>query len=653
MKKYLFFLFSFITSLLVISCQDEDFGYTQEEIFRNAYERNFEAKYGKIDPNQSWDLSTYGREHREDDALTRSAADGTSSSEDGWYYVENGTIDDYIKAKLPEKGNNSKNVEEFGLLSGTKPFEIIPLFQGGESTVDWEFHVVLVTTSGKKDVTVFSKSEQDKIQVIGKDEKCPTCQGHRMIKGDGDVTCTVCQGSGYLHGGDADAVPVDCDVCGGDGKVPEECTSCNGRGYTGTCTECDGAGYKGKGTFNVLEGFYKWSGCSVCGGSGSRSLAQLIIGDPGTLKKGDGKKSCTACGGTGEREGDCMHCVDGKRYACGWCDRKGKGVQCPTCEGSGTVKNPNWSNLAKAENTLDVGAIRTKPILVDKNLFGVTSTNDCLIYFYLKITTSKSGYNTKTNLTSIDKYMRVMNCSHPTNINAEYNVKMVACEESNETQKDTDFNDFVCLLVGRPNVPAVVNLSNKKYTSLVEKRYMVEDMGSAVDWDFNDIVVDMTRSIPYTLSNDYSKITAGTATTSAVIPWLGGTAPIQVMIGGKVIGSRIDDPTNQEQTIKQLENQDPPKKPTRFSGGQTGWEVGYGTTTNTSGWDPKKDNITILVWREDGSQLDEGAWKVSFSRTGEVPYIIATDQNVVFVREDGKDVDLSLWINGADTSTQY
>jgi len=42
--------------LLATSCQEEDFGYTATEI---AYRINFEKVYGKVKPDQVWDLTTY------------------------------------------------------------------------------------------------------------------------------------------------------------------------------------------------------------------------------------------------------------------------------------------------------------------------------------------------------------------------------------------------------------------------------------------------------------------------------------------------------------------------------------------------------------------------------------------------------------------
>lgn len=100
MKRYLILIFSaLITSLTILTgCQDEDFGFTQEEVFKGAYERNFEAKYGKIDPNQSWDLSTHAKEQNQNSGSTRAGMNEIVTLVDEWFEVDNSMIS-WIKNK--------------------------------------------------------------------------------------------------------------------------------------------------------------------------------------------------------------------------------------------------------------------------------------------------------------------------------------------------------------------------------------------------------------------------------------------------------------------------------------------------------------------------------------------------------------------------
>lgn len=60
MKSFIHYLLIGIVFLLTItSCQEEDLGFSQDEIRASVYDRNFIKEYGEISPNQTWDFSTY------------------------------------------------------------------------------------------------------------------------------------------------------------------------------------------------------------------------------------------------------------------------------------------------------------------------------------------------------------------------------------------------------------------------------------------------------------------------------------------------------------------------------------------------------------------------------------------------------------------
>ncbi|MDO4497872.1 MAG: hypothetical protein Q4B58_08625 [Bacteroidales bacterium] len=79
------------------------------------------------------------------------------------------------------------------------------------------------------------------------------------------------------------------------------------------------------------------------------------------------------------------------------------------------------------------------------------------------------------------------------------NLDLVAMFEDAKTIKgDADFNDFILGIKGRPNPPEIIVFDTTTYTckipSTVTKRYMVEDLGNTDDFDFNDIVFNITDS---------------------------------------------------------------------------------------------------------------------------------------------------------------
>lgn len=169
--------------MLATSCQDEEFGFTTEDVFRGAYARNFEQKIGAVDPNQSWDFSSYGRAHNE--ALTRAYAEyETVASEDGYYHVENATLD-WMKGQLPESNNNKVKTKPFSFAwSKGSVFEIIPIYQG-KAGMTWELHMVL----GSEDKTIWTKA-----QGMEQKKTCTTCRGTGKNSRGG--VCSACNGKG-------------------------------------------------------------------------------------------------------------------------------------------------------------------------------------------------------------------------------------------------------------------------------------------------------------------------------------------------------------------------------------------------------------------------------------------------------------------------
>lgn len=131
-------------SIVLAGCQEYDFDFTSEEIFRGAYERNFTDCYGEIDPDETWDLSDAGGRRGHSGAVTRARAEYESvASSDGWYYVQDGTLS-WMKQQLPEQTNSKSKINAFAM-TWTKgvEFEIVPIYEGlahGDSRCGWYHH---------------------------------------------------------------------------------------------------------------------------------------------------------------------------------------------------------------------------------------------------------------------------------------------------------------------------------------------------------------------------------------------------------------------------------------------------------------------------------------------------------------------------------
>ena len=302
---------------------------------------------------------------------------------------------------------------------------------------------------------------------------CTTCNNKRTVNGVECPDCKPCDhcfGSGVSHDGD-------CPTCTGNGKLP--CTDCNQNGYIQS---------KGNGNGNG-NGNKTFTGCATCGGSGTFSGKQKDFnnaiknnGNLQSLKPGSGKKNCTACGGDGYVDKICDVCLGDKYFTkCQVCNGTNKVYKCTGCNGTG-LSDGTWKSITSLGNqnyTTGAKAIEGHPVSAEACL-GCSIPTDGVVYFYLEM-------DGKTN-TSMENGMRLFT-PQILNTGSEV-VKLIACESGDGTK---DYNDFVFLLSGSPTALRTEKEAN--FTSVVSKRYMAEDFGSNADWDFNDIVVDVTRSL--------------------------------------------------------------------------------------------------------------------------------------------------------------
>lgn len=190
-------------------------------------------------------------------------------------------------------------------------------------------------------------------------------------------------------------------------------------------------------------------------------------------------------------------------------------------------------------------------------------------------------------------------------------VKYVGIEDDTTSKSDGDYNDVVLAIVGNPSVPEEIKVTDEEYTveSSTTKRYMVEDLGSTGDFDFNDVVIDVTENVidtyKRTLTN--GEVTANDLiktekTQSAVLRHLGGLLPFQLTIGNTVL------PEMQGVLGKDLEQ--------KFD--------------NIEGWNPLTNNISVKVRNKDNGAV----FNIPFPKAGEAPMIIATPVDWEWMKEN-------------------
>ena len=197
-------------------------------------------------------------------------------------------------------------------------------------------------------------------------------------------------------------------------------------------------------------------------------------------------------------------------------------------------------------------------------------------------------------------------------IQANSVVKYIGMEDRYDY--DFDYNDMVMVVVGNPDTPPTEKIVDDKYSvkTNLTKRYMIEDLGATDDFDFNDIVVDVTenttethrRTYKVTASGDKGDLIADIVTNTsksqkATIRHLGGTLPFKLKVGKTDFG--------------EIEGQ---------------LDVDVNISKTVSGWDPEANNIYIEVQQKNGAY-----YTVQFPKAGEAPMIIAVDPDQQWMPE--------------------
>lgn len=274
-------------------------------------------------------------------------------------------------------------------------------------------------------------------------------------------------------------------------------------------------------------------------------------------------------------------------------------------------------------------------------------------------------------------------------------VMMIACEDAEGSSTDNDVNDVVFLLIGYPELPEVIPT-----TQVIKKRYMCEDLGATDDFDFNDIVVDVTQTMNWkivTTPEDKTDQYAGTDAQYGVeismqpdestkkqiarISHVCGTIPIQVKVGDFYF-PRVDNPTDDYATRIQLAqdgytvdaNGNRTSVPDQLTRAIVDIEATDGWNPNetkvVTGWNPATNNVKIFAeWRNgrkpdnlehsskdytgnrDAYYADFAEGKcvtVDFPHNGDFPYIIATDQDVPWMGE--RDNIPDAWVTDGNTN---
>ena len=193
--------------------------------------------------------------------------------------------------------------------------------------------------------------------------------------------------------------------------------------------------------------------------------------------------------------------------------------------------------------------------------------------------------------------------------------------DSGETS-DQDFNDVVLAIVGNPDVPAEVIVSEDEYVAeyYTTKRYMIEDLGSTNDFDFNDVVVDVieTVKVGHKITKENGVVvkdeeTSTGAEQKAIVRALGGTLDLTLRIGDTEW-----------------------KKNSKFDASKmyntTQGDIDYNAVLDefpVYGWQPTNNNVSIVVNQKESNEV----FTITFPKKGAAPMIIAVEPELKWMSE--------------------
>lgn len=695
MTKITLALFTAASSLALSSCQDEDYGFTSDEVRASVYKRNFESAIGEISEDQIWDFSSYNLRKlglAGGPSANRSGSTGQTRALDGlvtkynndpskWYTVSSSTIT-WLNAHLKEKVDNTEYTSPFEWVpdAGSGPkgvFYIIPIYQGQTGMV-WNLELVDINIAGgiNNSTLLWTKSEnirytqdynnwEEFFYESGVDAKSSYRRldfANAFSKISSSTTDlkvafsvnTQVTGSFYLTiGGNR--------VRLAHSNAQEFVESAGANNTDGvftfkptknvSITSSQGLSQTDKWNYNIVD-FSKLKGLTINGTEVNSNVLKTLSFE---IPNNDDLPAADQLFQHWSRDYIRVYV----HY-----------------NGGGDPEYINLFDLATEDsytkhNTVNKYNVQTRPIKIDMNK--IEGTSFAFNLRTIKRTEGDSPYSEiGDDHRSDGGFMSLItHFSEPVIVKSDFKelmkrdfnidlidnfeYKVIGCEDAGYNGKDSDhdFNDVVFLLVG-----------DKLPNQVIKKRYMIEDLGSTLDFDFNDIVVDVTETS--TTNDDGTKNYSQTA----VIKHLRGTIPFRVKIGNKYFGNvdGNDSPIMRGHNSQGI-NFDPSTYNNSahyedYSWTATQVNVAAGTrpSLRDNYWDPEKNNILVEVWpsyaSEDGNVnnvywtggtsdskdniKEEGQTKynnvqirkiVEFPKTGQVPYIIATDQTVMWMDE--------------------
>lgn len=250
--------------------------------------------------------------------------------------------------------------------------------------------------------------------------------------------------------------------------------------------------------------------------------------------------------------------------------------------------------------------------------------------FYLKVWKSYSDFqkyeknpldvNLQPEVTSsLTSMMLDVNCPFvPTDVPESYTATIIGCEDNSATNSDKDYEDLIFMVYGKP-VPPTQRV--EKVVVEKTKRYIMEDLGDANDFDFNDVVFDISydrQEITYFYNGDDvhpSRTTKAALPNIGIVRAAGGIYDFDIKIGNNVKWAKSS-------VASGITNTYAPYNPNYVMG-----------TFDATGFNASTNNISVVVKFEDSSAATEKMYTIPFPELGTAPKIVAVPAGTYWMNE--------------------
>lgn len=284
-------------------------------------------------------------------------------------------------------------------------------------------------------------------------------------------------------------------------------------------------------------------------------------------------------------------------------------------------------------HTLDTKGLPEGVVRVQAPTFTFEATEGSQLYFFMKVWTDGdnahatdpegNGKNVKI-LTSLENgNMRALQNEQglpkPAGVPDNYFSYLIGCEDG---APDGDFEDLGFLFFG----PPIIEVEEVEVRET--KRYMMEDLGTTDDFDFNDVVVDVSNVWTKKITRQENASTGEVAYHEEVIENSKRQEAIVRAAGGILdftinIGSSSWTKSEHLTPFNQMMNTG------------IGKAIDYNAVLDqfnieNKDWNPETNNITVSVV---GRGNNEGVQVITFPKKGEAPMMIAVDENMGWMTE--------------------